>query len=250
MSSKDGIRLNKFLASCGAGSRRNCDELIRQGRVEINGSPVTEMATRVGPDDFVRLDGSRMQARQQRVIAMNKPRGLVSSRDDELGRDTIYSLLPDSMHDLHHVGRLDRDSEGLLILTNDGELSQQLMHPSRSVEKEYLVTINQALEKPHLAQLIQGIYTPEGKLQAKEVERLSARRLKVILEQGSKRQIRIMLKTMGYQVQKLLRVRIGELWLGELAPGEWANLTEEEVNLLLGKPSKPAPKKGPQKRRA
>ena len=243
MSSPDGIRLNKFLASCGVGSRRQCDEIIRQGRVELNGSPVTELATRVGPEDHVRVDGKRMQARKHRVIAMHKPRGLVSSRDDELGRETIYSLIPDHMHDLHHVGRLDRESEGLLILTNNGDLSQTLLHPSREIEKEYIIGLNQAIEKPHLAKLTEGIYTSEGKLQAKEVERISARRLKIVLDHGAKRQIRIMLKALGYQVQRLLRVRIGDLWLGELECGQWADLTEEEVNLLLAKPAAPARKK-------
>jgi len=248
MSSEHGVRLNKFLASCGVGSRRQCDELIRQGRVEVNGSPA-ELATRVGEGDHVRLDGKRLQARASRVIALHKPRGLVCSREDELGRDTIYSLLPEPMHGLHHVGRLDRDSEGLLILTNDGDLSQQLLHPSRSIEKEYLVTVNQPLENPHLAQLTEGIYTPEGKLRAKQVERLSPRRLKVVLDQGAKRQIRVMLKAMGYQVQKLLRVRIGGLWLGELEAGQWATLTEAEVKLLLeGATPKDRPK-GRQKRR-
>jgi 23S rRNA pseudouridine2605 synthase len=248
MSSSDTVRLNKFLASCGVGSRRQCDTLIREGRVEINGSPVSELATRVGPDDHVRLDGKRMQARRQRVIAMHKPRGLVCSRDDELGRDTIYKLLAESMHDLHHVGRLDRDSEGLLILTNDGNLSQTLLHPSREIEKEYLVTINQAIEKAHLAQLTEGIYTEEGKLIAKEVERLSARRLKMVLKQGAKRQIRVMLKALGYQVQRLLRVRIGELWLGELECGQWADLTEEEIGMLLRKAHAPVSKRPGKKR--
>jgi len=233
MSSEDGVRLNKFLASCGVGSRRQCDELIRQGRVELNGSPVTELATRVGPDDHVRLDGKRLKTRQHRVIALHKPRGLVCSRDDELGRDTIYSILPPSLQELHHVGRLDRDSEGLLILTNDGDLSQQLLHPSRSVEKEYLVTINQALEPAHLTQLGEGIHTPEGKLRAKLVERLSQRRLKIVLDHGTKRQIRIMLQALGYQVVRLLRVRIGGLWLGELEVGQWAALNAAEVKRLL-----------------
>lgn len=247
MNADEGIRLNKFLASCGAGSRRQCDELIRQGRVELNGSPVTELATRVGPDDHVRLDGKRMQAKRHRVVAMHKPRGLVCSRDDEMGRETVYKILPDHLHDLHHVGRLDRESEGLLILTNDGNLSQALMHPSREIEKEYLVSLNQAIEKPHLGQLTEGIYTPEGKLQAKEVERLSARRLKIVLDHGAKRQIRIMLKALGYQVQRLLRVRIGDLWLGELECGQWTDLTEEEVNLLLAKPATPSKGKSGQK---
>jgi len=142
----EGVRLNKYLASCAVGSRRNCDELIQAGRVEVNGSPCLNMGTRIVPTDHVRVDGKRVRAKESVVIIFHKPRGYVCTREDELGRETIYTLLPQGLRALHHVGRLDRDSEGLLILTNDGDLSQQLMHPSKSVEKEYLVTANQSFE--------------------------------------------------------------------------------------------------------
>ena len=134
------------------------------------------------------------------------------------------------------------DSEGLLILTNDGDLSQQLMHPSKSVEKEYLVTSNQAFDNSHLDQFLEGVFTPEGKLKAKAIERLSPRRIKVVLDHGAKRQIRVMFETLGYQVTKLLRVRIGALWLGDLEPGGWAALNALETQMLLGNP-KPAKKR-------
>ena len=230
----EGVRLNKFLASCGAGSRRKCDELIQSGRVEVNGDPCLNMGTRIGPSDHVRLDGKRITAKENVVLVLHKPRGLVCTREDELGRDTIYTLLPETLHNLHHVGRLDRDSEGLLILTNDGDLSQQLMHPSKSVEKEYLVTANQSFQGPHLDQFLEGVYTPEGKLKAKTIERLSPRRIKVILDHGAKRHIRVMFETLGYQVTKLLRVRIGGLWLGDLEPGGYAILNAKEIAMLLG----------------
>lgn len=232
----DGVRLNKYLASCGVGSRRACDELIQSGRVEVNGSPCVNMGTRIGPADHVRLDGKRVSPNALSVMAFHKPRGYVCTREDELGRDTIYKLLPPSMHSLHHVGRLDRDSEGLLILTNDGDLSQKLMHPSKSVEKEYLVTSNQAFENEHLDQFLEGVYTEGGKLKAKAIERLSSRRIKIILDHGAKRQIRVMFETLGYQVTKLLRVRIGSLWLGDLEPGRCALLNEREVELLMKNP--------------
>jgi 23S rRNA pseudouridine2605 synthase len=234
----EGTRLNKYLASCAAGSRRGCDELIQAGRVEINGSVCTNLATRVGPEDHVKVDGKRMTPRGMLVVVFHKPRGLVCTREDELGRATIYDLLPKTLANLHHVGRLDLDSEGLLILTNDGELSQRLMHPSKAVEKEYLVTANQAFEDVHLDQFLAGIYTAEGgKLRAKTVERLSSRRIKIVLEHGAKRQIRVMFEAMGYQVSKLLRVRIGQLWLGDLEPGGWAVLSPAEVAMLLAKPA-------------
>jgi 23S rRNA pseudouridine2605 synthase len=245
---KEGVRLNKYLASCAVGSRRKCDELIQAGRVEVNGSPCINMGTRVAPGDHVRVDGKRVVAREPVVVAFHKPRGFVCTRDDELGRETIYGLLPHALRALHHVGRLDLDSEGLLILTNDGDLSQQLMHPSKSVEKEYLVTANQAFQNEHLDQFLDGVYTPEGKLKAKGIERLSPRRIKVVLDHGAKRQIRVMFEQLGYQVTKLLRVRIGGLWLGDLEPGRHAILNKLEIGMLLGvvQPEVPAP---PKKRR-
>jgi 23S rRNA pseudouridine2605 synthase len=231
---KDGTRLNKFLASCGVGSRRNCDELIQTGRVDVNGSPCINMSTRIIPGDHVRVDGKRVSPREVLVVAFHKPRGYVCSREDELSRETIYNLLPASLHSLHHVGRLDRDSEGLLILTNDGDLSQKLMHPSKAVEKEYLVTSNQAFQNDHLDQFLAGVFTTEGKLKAKSIERLSPRRISIILDHGAKRQIRVMFDTLGYQVTKLLRVRVGSLWLGDLKPSRWAILNPQEIRMLLG----------------
>jgi len=231
---KEGTRLNKYLASCAVGSRRNCDELIQAGRVEVNGQPCLNMGTRIGPGDHVRVDGKRVTPREATIVAFHKPRGYVCTREDELGRETIYALLPESLRSLHHVGRLDRDSEGLLILTNDGDLSQILMHPSKSVEKEYLVTANQAFESIHLDQFLAGVYTTEGKLKAKSIERLSPRRLSVVLDHGAKRQIRVMFESLGYQVTKLLRVRIGGLWLGDLEPGRYAILNRVEIAMLLG----------------
>ncbi len=230
----EGVRLNKYLASCGVGSRRACDDLIATGRVDVNGAPCVKLATRVTETDSVRVDGKRVFPKEEIVVIFHKPRGYVCTRSDELGRDTIYSLLPVSLHALHHVGRLDTDSEGMLILTNDGDLSQQLMHPSKSVEKEYLVTSNQAFENAHLDQFLAGVFTEEGKLKAKRIERISARRLKVVLDHGAKRQIRVMFEALGYQVTKLLRVRIGNLWLGDLETGRWAVLNAKEVKMLLG----------------
>ena len=241
---KEGTRLNKYLASCAMGSRRNCDELIQTGRVEVNGQPCLNMGTRIGPGDHVRVDGKRVTPREATIVAFHKPRGYVCTREDELGRETIYALLPESLRSLHHVGRLDRDSEGLLILTNDGDLSQVLMHPSKSVEKEYLVTANQAFESAHLDQFLAGVYTTEGKLKAKSIERLSPRRLSVVLDHGAKRQIRVMFESLGYQVTKLLRVRIGGLWLGDLEPGRYAILNRVEIAMLLGQ-SAPPEKRNP-----
>ncbi|MEM9237925.1 MAG: pseudouridine synthase, partial [Verrucomicrobiota bacterium] len=165
---------------------------------------------------------------------------------DELGRDTIYELLPGSLQHLNHVGRLDRDSEGLLVMTNDGSLAQELLHPSKSIEKEYLVTANQIVRDEHLDQFLAGIYTEEGKLQAKEIERLSPRRIRVVLITGQKRQIRVMFQTLGYSVQRLIRIRIGSFELTDIAPGKWRAISPDELALLKVNPDR---RKRPQARR-
>jgi 23S rRNA pseudouridine2605 synthase len=241
----DAVRLNKFLASSGEGSRRACDQLIQQGRVEVNGEIVVNPGIRITARDHVRIDGRRVAANDTMVLAFHKPRGLVCTRKDEHNRDTIYKALPPMLHSLHHTGRLDLDSEGLLVLTNDGDLTQRLMHPRSGIEKEYLVTANQAFNHDDLAKLTKGIYTPDGKLIAKRAELLSPRRLKIILQHGAKRQIRVMLEALGYKVGRLLRVRIGSLWLGDLKPGEYATLTPAEVAMLLENPPPPSAKTVP-----
>jgi len=233
----EGTRLNKYLASCGEGSRRACDALIQEGHVEINGHPCLNPAERVGPDDHVKMDGRRVTPKAVGCIMLNKPRGLVSSKDDEFGRETVFELLPGSLQHLNHVGRLDRDSEGLLVLTNDGNLAQAMLHPSKHIEKEYIVTANQPVSDEHLRQFLTGLYTEDGKMVAKEVERLSPRRIRVVLITGHKRQIRVMFKTLGYTVQRLFRIRIGSFELTDIPPGKWRQLEPKEIESLLQNPT-------------
>lgn len=233
---EEGTRINKYLASCGLGSRRACDALVQEGHVEINGQPCLNPGTRVGPEDHVKVDGRRVAPKQESVVVLNKPRGLVCTKADELRRGNIFDLLPDSMRHLQHVGRLDRESEGLLVLTNDGDLGHAMLHPSKKVEKEYLVTSNQPVTDEHVRTLLSGIYTDEGKLRADRVDRLSPRRLSIVLTTGHKRQIRVMLEKLGYRVQRLLRVRIGSLELGNLGTGKWAKLSPADIELLLKNP--------------
>ena len=228
----EGTRLNKFLASCGIGSRRSCDSLIQEGGVTLNGESCTNPATRVRDDDVVRLDGKRVSPRQTTTILFKKPRGYVCSKHDELGRATIYELLPPKFQHLNHVGRLDRDSEGLLVLTNDGELANRLTHPSNKVEKEYRVTLAAAVENHALRKLIDGVHTPEGRARAKTVKRLSPRRVSIVLETGLKRQIREMFKTLGGRVEKLFRIRIGRLTAPDLPLGRWRHLEHHETEML------------------
>jgi pseudouridine synthase len=229
-------RLNKYLASCGVASRRACDELIANGHVEINGRPCLTPGAKVKEGDHVKLDGKRITVLRHTTILLNKPRGLVCTKEDELNRETIYALLPTSLQHLHHVGRLDAESEGLLLLTNDGDLTQKLMHPSNKVEKEYLVTVNQPFLQEHLDLFLTGVYTKEGKLSAKALRRESSRRVSMILDQGAKRQIRVMMDTLSYQVTKLVRVRIGSLWGGDLEVGRHAILDDDTIRLATTNP--------------
>ncbi|BDS07677.1 hypothetical protein NT6N_27170 [Oceaniferula spumae] len=231
-----GIRLNKYLASCGVGSRRSCDALIQEGEVYINNSREINPATRVDPDDVVRVGRKIVTPKSTEVILFNKPRGLVSSASDELGRETIYAALPPHLHHLKNVGRLDKDSEGMLVLTNDGDLALKLTHPSQKVEKEYLVTVNQAFDNEIIEKLIKGVHTPEGRAAAKSIKRISPRRLRIVLETGLKRQIRIMFEAVHIKVTKLVRIRIGMLTGGGLEIGQWRSLDEEEVRALQQNP--------------
>ncbi|BCX48709.1 pseudouridine synthase [Haloferula helveola] len=241
---ESATRLNKFLASCGVGSRRACDKLVQEGHVEINGKPCLNPAERVEERDFVKVDGRRVQPKATGTILMHKPKGLVCTKSDELNRDTIYALLPGSLQHLQHVGRLDRESEGLLVMTNDGQLSQSLLHPSKDLEKEYLVTSNQPVTDEHLDLFLSGIFTEDGRMQAKDIERVSPRRFRVVLTTGHKRQIRVMFRQLGYTVQRLLRIRVGSLDLPAIPPGKWVWLAPADIELLLKNPtrkrSKPA----------
>jgi len=229
----EGIRLNKYLASSGIGSRRGCDTLVQQGEVIVNGDVCLNPGYRVQPGDSVRASGKRIEPLLVQSIVLHKPPGLVCSRSDENGRATIYELLPPKMHHLMHVGRLDLDSEGLLILSNDGELSQALTHPKHSIEKVYHVTVQNAFENSILSQIKKGVHTEVGKARASSVKRLSSRRMEMTLKTGLKRQIRYMVQAVGHRVKRLVRIRIGDLNLDNLTPGKWRALEAIERESLL-----------------
>ena len=216
-----GIRINKFLASCGIDSRRVADRLIGEGRVEVNGKVIDTPGMRVTEKDFVKVDGRHMTPMEEVVVLLNKPRGYVCSREAQGAIGTVYDLLPPRLRHLNYVGRLDADSEGLLIMTNKGELTQVLSHPTGGIEKEYWVTVDQNFDNSVLMQFLRGVRIPEGNAKAKYVCRASARRACIVLEQGLKRQVRQMFQCLGLRVRKLVRVRIGSLWGGDLEPGGW-----------------------------
>ena len=235
------VRLNKFLASCGYESRRAADRLIEEGRVEVNGKVVDTPGLRVLPTDFVKVDGRHATPKEEIVLLLNKPRGFVCSREAQGAAGTVYDLLPPKYRYANYVGRLDADSEGLILFTTNGVLSQQLGHPSGGIEKEYWVTLDQAFDSSVLFQMLKGVRIPEGQAKAKFVSRLSARRACIVLEQGLKRQVRQMFACLGLRVRKLVRVRIGSLWGGDLEPGHCAILTPEQI---ADATTNPRPRKG------
>ena len=243
MNTPEGIRLNKYLASAGVGSRRGCDAIVQAGEVVINGEVCLNPGYRVQPGDFIRAQGKRIEPLEVQSIALHKPAGLVCTRHDENNRATIYELLPPRLHHLAHVGRLDLDSEGLLILSNDGELSQALTHPSHKVEKLYQVTTENSFENSILSQLEKGVFTEVGKARAVSVKRISSRRLEMVLNTGLKRQIRYMIQAVGHRVKRLVRIRIGDLTLDNLKPGKWRFLEKSEREALLALSEKKKPGK-------
>ncbi|MEO1831024.1 MAG: pseudouridine synthase [Akkermansiaceae bacterium] len=233
MNQPQGIRLNKYLASAGIGSRRACDTMVQHGEVVINGETCLSPGYRVQPEDFIKVNGRRIEPLEIQSIVLHKPAGLVCTRSDENNRATIYELLPPRLHHLAHVGRLDLDSEGLLILSNDGELTQALTHPSHKIEKVYQVTTENAFENSILNQLEKGVFTEVGKARAVSVKRISSRRLEMILNTGLKRQIRYMIQAVGHRVKRLVRLKIGELTLDTLKPGKWRILGKSERDALM-----------------
>ena len=233
---REGIRLNRYLALCGLGSRRSSEDWIRQGRVTINKKLCMDLSTRVTPDDDVAFDGKSVNPKQETTILLNKPAGVVCTASDPQGRKTIFDLLTPTYRsrNLHHAGRLDQDSEGLLVMTNSGELSQQLTHPRNKIEKEYIVTLDRPFDFQLKKQFQEGIRTPEGIAYAKFIDGITMRRLRVILTQGLKRQVRHMFAAFDYEVKRLERIRIGNLEDPDLPQGQHRLLGRRDIERMLG----------------
>jgi pseudouridine synthase len=234
------VRLQKFLADAGVASRRAAETLIEAGRVSVNGHPVRLLGTKVvSGRDTVTVDGKPARARRRLYLALHKPRGCVCSRQDERGRPTIYDLLPPDWTNVQSVGRLDYDSEGLLLLTNDGDFSLRLSHPRFGVRKKYAVRVEGRVDEEGKKRLLQGIVDEGERLRARSVRVLNAGRagssLEIELTEGRNREIRRMFAALGMTVTRLLRVQVGPLKLGELRPGRWRALTETEIESLLTK---------------
>ena len=233
------MRLQKYMAMCGVAARRKCEEIIREGRVAINGETVTEMGTLVQEGDVVTLDGERIQPEEKKVyILYHKPAGEVTTVSDDKGRETVLDRFRDLPVRVYPVGRLDYDSEGLLLLTNDGELAQRLTHPSCEVDKTYLVRIVGSLTKEEHDRLRRGLYM-EGDERRTWPARVGIVRtgevwsdVLVTIHEGRNRQVRRMMDAVGHRVVMLRRVRLGPLELGGLRRGEWRELTAEEIGKL------------------
>lgn len=228
------MRINRFLASAGLGSRRACEELVLNGQVLVNNAVVTDLATQVDPSaDVVRVGRKVLKPQAHVYFLLNKPKGYVCTRSDDLGRKTIFDLVPDNAGRLFHVGRLDLDSEGLIILTNDGDFAEALAHPSHSIEKEYEVVLDKPFRSELTAKLLRGITLETGRARMESVHVVAPAKLSVILKQGLKRQIREMLWRIGrYDVKKLTRVRIGPLADPRLKTGYWRPLDNDEIQTL------------------
>lgn len=231
--SAGGVRLQKFLSQAGVASRRHAEDLIRAGRVSVNGTVVRELGTRVDPErDAVAVDGSRIRPAAPAWYALHKPRGCLSTRSDPQGRRTIYDLVPEAMHGLFHVGRLDYDSEGLVLLTNDGDTAHRMLHPSFGMEREYEVELAEPVDATLLDRLVRGVMLEDGPAQAEAVRQLGARRLRLTLREGRNREVRRLLAACGHEVERLRRVRYGPIALGRQEPGTWRQLTGREVDAL------------------
>ncbi|MDD4933096.1 MAG: pseudouridine synthase [Methylacidiphilaceae bacterium] len=234
------MRLNQYLARCGLGSRRGVEELILAGRVTVNGFVQNALALQVGEGDAVALDGRPVCPASILTVLLHKPRGFLCTSSDPRGRQTVYDLLPPRWNNLRYIGRLDRDSEGLLLFTSDGLLIQRLAHPRHKVPKVYEVECDQPLDAARVATLLRGCRIQGRRASLDSFHLLGSRRLRVVLHQGMKRQIRLMFEGIGYKVVRLVRVAFGPLALGSLAAGQYRLLSRSETEALL-RATAPAP---------
>jgi 23S rRNA pseudouridine2605 synthase len=229
-------RLQKALARAGLGSRRACEDLIRDGRVTVNGR-VAELGERIDPGrDRVEVDGGRIPLNPDlRYFVLHKPRGVVTTARDPQRRPDVTSFFPPGPR-LFPVGRLDRDTEGVLLVTNDGELANRVMHPRYGVEKEYLAEVDGVPGRRHVAQLLRGVTLEDGVARAtgaRPVQALGGRgAIRVVINEGRKREVRRMLGAVGLPVRRLVRTRVGPVRLGRLRPGQLRELEPEEIRAL------------------
>ena len=234
-------RLQKILSAAGVASRRLSEELIAQGRVSVNGKTVTELGTKADPAvDEIKVDGRRIKTEQRRrYILLNKPRGYITTRSDPQGRPTVMDLMKAVKEYIYPVGRLDYDSEGLLLMMTDGDLAARLMHPRHEVDKVYEVIVMGTPDPRSIEKLRKGVHIEGGRTSPAEVHVGTTVKgakpttlLTITIREGRNRQIRKMCSAVGLPVRDLRRIRMGPIGLGRLKPGQWRDLTPEEVRRL------------------
>lgn len=232
------VRLQKYLADAGVASRRAAEQFIAEGRVTVDGRVVTELGTKVDPAVAkVAVDGQPVRVRRKLYIALNKPRDFICTRHDDLGRRTVFALLPLDWGNLFPIGRLDRDSEGLLFLTNDGDFALKLTHPRYGMTKKYWAFVIGRMEPRDIRRCTEGIADAGETLKAVSARIVSANNSHSVVElelaQGKNREVRRLFEVLGHEVEQLKRVQIGPIKLGELPVGKWRALTEHELRSLL-----------------
>ena len=231
---KNTIRLNRFLAMCGVGARRKVESFIESGRVTVNGRIIFEPGCQVAPDDIVMFDDLPVAPVKLTYLIFNKPKGILSAVEDSR-EQTVIDILPPELDPLRlfPVGRLDRESEGLLLLTNDGMFSQQIIHPSSGITKTYEVELRKPLDEQQLIEWSKGVDADGIFLKPQSVRRLSRKPMQcwfeVVLNEGIKREIRLMVRTLGNDVRHLVRRKIGKLVLKDLQPGEYVSVSKEKL---------------------
>ena len=232
------VRLQKYLAGCGVASRRKSEDIIRSGRVSVNGEVVREMGVQIDEEnDVITLDGSVVKPEKKMVYVMlNKPAGFVTTASDEKGRQTVMDLVADIPVRIYPVGRLDYDTEGLLLMTNDGDLTYKITHPKNNVEKTYVAEVAGNMNMGTITSLRNGVYIDGVKTSPAKVEVLGATQLgtkmEITIHEGRNRQVRRMFEGVGCKVKRLKRTKEAGLNLGHVPLGRWRKLTESEVNML------------------
>ena len=231
------MRIQKFLSRAGVASRRKAEGMVLEGRVRVNGAVLTELGTTVDPAvDRVEVDGTRVSLRPARWIRFHKPAGVLCTAEDTHGRRTIYDLLPSDCRGLRYVGRLDLDTEGLLLLTNDGDVANRLQHPRYQVEREYEVSVQGVPSKKDIARLREGIVLDDGLARPVRLEVAApvegCGNLTLVMTEGRKREVRRLMYAVGFPVVTLRRVRFGSVKLGNLPSGKWGTLSSHDVSAL------------------
>ncbi len=233
----EDIRLNKFIANAGICSRREADVLIQTGIVEVNGKIITEMGFRVKPTDEVKYDGRTIQSEKKRYVLLNKPKDFITTMDDPMGRRTVLQLVKTACKErIYPVGRLDRNTTGILLFTNDGDMAKKLTHPRYGVKKLYHVELDAPINKEQVDALLKGVELDDGDFvkfdQAELIGDSKNRQVGVELHSGKNRVVRRMFESIGFKVVKLDRVRFAGLTKKDVPRGTWRHLTEQEVSFL------------------